>query len=145
MKVKNILIQLKDVNICSWKLKSPKSFLVQKTAGYTWMSTSFVVLPKCSHLNKHVGKKKRCSVDKSPSFAASTRFSLLKSKILLFTVDQYLTAGEVLGRGLGLWVVNKRDDNYQCSGQSTCLGLAACPLCECVMVSRARAAETFCL
>lgn len=40
--------------------------------------------------------------------------------------------------GLGLWVVKKRDDNSQSSGQHTCLGLAACPLCECVMVSRAR-------
>lgn len=44
--------------------------------------------------------------------------------------------------GLGLWAVKKRDEKYQSSGQNTCLGLAACPLCECVLVSRARA---FCL
>lgn len=44
--------------------------------------------------------------------------------------------------GLGLWVVKRRGENYQSSGQSTCLGLAACVLCECVLVSKARA---FCL
>lgn len=90
-------------------------------------------------------QEKRCSIDKSLSFAASTCFSLLKSKILLFSVDQYLTPGGVLDHGLGPWVVKKRDVNYQSSGQNTCLGLAACPLCECVTVSRARASETFCL
>lgn len=58
MKVKNTLIQLKEVSICSCKVKSSKLFCVQKTAGYTWMNTSFVALPKYSHLSKQISRKK---------------------------------------------------------------------------------------
>lgn len=52
MKVRNNLIQLKEVSFCSCKVKSSRLFLVQKTAGYTWMSTSFMVLHKCKQVSK---------------------------------------------------------------------------------------------